>query len=456
MRKMNPMYRAMLFVWRKKGKTASLFLTIFVIAVFLVSCFGVLHASKRLSKDIRTSLGAAFYIRANTTVSTNENGQTEVTENEVHMTQKEIDEVMRTGEIKYCNPINYGFAKSDAIEFIPGEKHTKESSMGKVTALRFSALAPDFAEEAAVLTRGTHITDADTGKILLSEPLADANHLSVGDVLMLTHAELGKEDGAYTDEIPVKTAYAKVEVSGIYQWNTKSGSEKPTATLAENEIYASLDILNELGESERGIYTGEVGFYITDPEKLSGITHSVRQLQSIDWTTHFIRTNDFQYRKIADRLASLGDLVKILLVLASVFSAAFLTLLFLLRMRGRMQEAGILLAAGIPKGQIAAGFLLEALSVTIFALLVSYFVSYGAADVWGRRLFDGLQPHLIDGKTLSAGGTGGVPIENYLKLSVTETLLLYLCQMLVVTASSLVSSILILRLKPKEILSRMS
>ena len=137
MRKMNPMYRAMLFVWRKKGKTASLFLTIFVIAVFLVSCFGVLHASKRLSKDIRTSLGAAFYIRANTTVSTNENGQTEVTENEVHMTQKEIDEVMRTGEIKYCNPINYGFAKSDAIEFIPGEKHTKESSMGKVTALRF-------------------------------------------------------------------------------------------------------------------------------------------------------------------------------------------------------------------------------------------------------------------------------------------------------------------------------
>ena len=106
-----------------------------VVAVFLISCFGVLNASERLGKDIRTSLGAAFYIRANTEVLMNENGETEVKENNVHITEKVIDEIMQTGEIRYCNPINYGFAKSDAIQFIPGDKHTDENNMGKVTAL---------------------------------------------------------------------------------------------------------------------------------------------------------------------------------------------------------------------------------------------------------------------------------------------------------------------------------
>ena len=287
-------HRAMLYIIRKKGKTVSLFLIIFVVAVFLISCFGVLSASERLSKDIRASIGAAFYIRANTKISVNESGQTAVKENNVHITQEEIDKIMQTNEIKYCNPINYGFAKSDAIDFIPGDKHTEESNMGKVTALRFSALASDFTEETAVLAEGKHITDADNGKILISEQLANANHLSVGDTLTLTHAKLGKIDGVYIDEIPVKTAYVQVEVSGIYKLNIGGNSNKPTASIAANEIYASLDVLNELNESKTGIYTGEVGFYITDPAKLDSITGNVQLLQSIDWTIHFIRTNDFQ------------------------------------------------------------------------------------------------------------------------------------------------------------------
>lgn len=449
-------HRAMLYIIRKKGKTVSLFLIIFVVAVFLISCFGVLSASERLSKDIRASIGAAFYIRANTKVSVNENRQTVVKENNVHITQEEIDKIMQTNEIKYCNPINYGFAKSDAIDFIPGDKHTEESNMGKVTALQFSALASDFTEETAVLAEGKHITDADNGKILISEQLANANHLSVGDTLTLTHAKLGKIDGVYIDEIPVKTAYVQVEVSGIYKLNIGGNSNKPTASIAANEIYASLDVLNELNESETGIYTGEVGFYITDPAKLDSITGNVQLLQSIDWTIHFIRTNDFQYFKVADRLTSIGDLVKILLVLVSVVSAAFLTLLLTMRMRGRMQEAGILLAAGIPKRQIIAGFLFEVLLVTIIALILSYIVSFGVTSFWGHSLFGELQPNLLNDETLTMGMNSGIQIENYLNLSVMDTSLIYLCQITVIIASAFISSIMIMRLKPKEILSKIS
>lgn len=384
----------------------------------------------------------------------NENGGTEVKENDIHISQKEIDEIMQAGEIKYSNPINYGFAKSDGIQFIPGDKHTKENNMGKVTALNFSALAPDFTDETVVLIEGKHITEADKGKILISEQLASANHLSVSDTLTLTHAKLGEADGAYIDEIPVKTAFVQVTVSGIYHLNIEDTSIKPTAGIADNEIYASLDVLDGLHESEAGIYTGEVDFYVTDPVKLESIIRNIQLLQSIDWTTHFIRTNDLGYSKIEGQLSSLGDLVKILLILVSVVSTAFLTLLLTMRMRGRMQEAGILLAAGVSKGQIMAGFLLEVLSVTIIALILSYAVSLCVTGFLGHSLFGALQPNLLNEQTITAGIGDSLQIENYLKLSLIETLLIYFCQLAVIVASTLVSSTMIMRLKPKEILSR--
>ena len=115
--------------------------------------------------------------------------------------------------------------------------------MGKVTALRFSALAPNFTDETAALVEGKHITNTDNGKILISEPLANANQLSVGDTLTLSHARLGESDGAYIDEIPVKTAYVQVEVSGIYKLNTPDTSMKPTAGGIQIENYWKLNII---------------------------------------------------------------------------------------------------------------------------------------------------------------------------------------------------------------------
>ena len=453
---MNFIQRALVYISRRKGKAVNLFILVFIVAVFLISCFGVLKASKRLSKDIRTSLGAAVYIRANTEVKMNENGETEVKENDVHITEDEIGEIMHIGEINYCNPINYGFVKSDALEFVRGDKHTDENNMGKVTGLRFSALASDFIDETAILLEGTHITETDRGKILISEQLANANHLSVGDKVILTHARLGEVDGEYIDEIPVKTAYTQVEISGIYELKIEDAAIKPTASVADNRIYASLDVLNELKESEACIYTCEVDFYITDPDQLESVIRNVQLLQSIDWSTHFIRTNDFQYSRIVNQLSSLVNLVKILLVLVSVVSTALLILLLIMRMRSRMQEAGILLSVGVTKTNVIAGFMCEILSVAIFALILSYIVSFGVTGFLDNILFGKFQPNLLNKETITVGIQNSLKSDNRLKLSVTEILLIYFWQIIVIVTSTFVSSITIMRLKPKEILSKMS
>lgn len=385
-----------------------------------------------------------------------------VTENHIRITDNEIKQIQSCGDIAYHNPINYGYAKGEQlaqgnpITFIHGEKHTEDNNMGAVTALRYSALETDFVDEVLTLSTGRHITEADTNAILISSDVAAVNGLSVGDKIILSSSELGEADGEYIDVWSGERKKTTVMIVGIYDILEADANVTATAGRQENRIYASIDVLTQLAASDPSVYTGEVGFYVTDPKTLDEIVSKVQQIEEIDWETHFIRTNDFQYSKIADSLASLGDLIKILLVCVSVVSAAILTLILTLRIRGRIPEAGILVGAGIPKGEIIKQFLLEVLIVAVIAFLFSYAVSLGIGHKLGNYLLADFQPNLISTAVLQNGISDTVSIDSYLTLGVVKTLLIYGCQLIVVVLSVLLSSASILKLKPREILTKMS
>lgn len=454
--------RAGLYLLRKKGNAISIFLLIMVVSTFLISCFTLLTASEKLASDIRAALGAAFYLRASTGVVSDENGEMTVTENHIRITDNEIKQIQSCGDIAYHNPINYGYAKGEQlaqgnpITFIHGEKHTEDNNMGAVTALCYSALETDFVDEVLTLSTGRHITEADTNAILISSDVAAANGLSVGDKIVLSSSELGEADGEYIDVWSGERKEAGVTIVGIYDILEADANVTATAGRQENRIYASIDVLTQLAASEPSVYTGEVGFYVTDPKTLDEIVSKVQQIEEIDWKTHFIRTNDFQYSKIADSLASLGDLIKILLACVSIVSAAILTLILTLRIRGRIPEAGILLGAGIPKGEIIKQFLLEVLFVAAAAFLFSYAVSFKISHNLGNYLLADFQPNLISSAVLQSGISDAVNIDSYLTLGIGKTLMIYGCQLIVVVLSVLLSSASILKLKPREILTKMS
>ena len=448
--------RAGLYLLRKKGKAISIFLLIMVVSTFLISCFSLLTASEKLACDIRGALGAAFYLRASTGVVSDENGEMTVTENHIRITDNEIKRIQNCGNIAYYNPVNYGYAKGEQLTFIHGEKHTEDNNMGAVTALRYSALETDFVDEVLALAAGRHITEADTNAVLISSEVAAVNGLSVGDKIVLSSSELGEADGEYIDVWSGERKETVVTIVGIYDILEADANVTATAGRQENRIYASIDVLTQLAASEPSVYTGEVGFYVTDPKTLDEIVSKVQQIEEIDWKTHFIRTNDFQYSKISDSLTSLGDLIKILLACVSIVSAAILTLILTLRTRGRISEAGILLGAGIPKGEIIKQFLLEVLSVSATAFLFSYAAGFGISHNLGNHLLADFQPNFINAAALQNGMSDAVSIDSYLTLGIGKTLLIYGGQLIVVALSVLFSSASILKLKPKEILTKMS
>lgn len=448
--------RAGLYLLRKKGKAISIFLLIMVVSTFLIPCFSLLTASEKLASDIRGALGAAFYLRASTGVVSDENGEMTVTENHIRITDNEIKRIQNCGNIAYYNPINYGYAKGEQLTFIHGEKHTEDNNMGAVTALRYSALETDFVDEVLALAAGRHITEADTNAVLISSEVAAVNGLSVGDKIVLSSSELGEADGEYIDVWSGERKETVVTIVGIYDILEADANVTATAGRQENRIYASIDVLTQLAASEPSVYTGEVGFYVTDPKTLDEIVSKAQQIEEIDWKTHFIRTNDFQYSKISNSLTSSGNLIKILLACVSIVSAAILTLILTLRIRGRIPEAGILLGAGIPKGEIIKQFLLEVLSVAATAFLFSYAAGFGISHNLGNHLLADFQPNLINAAALQNGMSDAVGIDSYLTLGIGKTLLIYGCQLIVVALSVLLSSASILKLKPREILTKMS
>ena len=448
--------RAGLYLLRKKEKAISIFLLIMVVSTFLIPCFSLLTASEKLASDIRGALGAAFYLRASTGIVSDENGEMTVTENHIRITDNEIKRIQNCGNIAYYNPINYGYAKGEQLTFIHGEKHTEDNNMGAVTALHYSALETDFVDEVLALAAGRHITKADTNAILISSEVAAVNGLSVGDKIVLSSSELGEADGEYIDVWSGERKETVVTIVGIYDILEADANVTATAGRQENRIYASIDVLTQLAASEPSVYTGEVGFYVTDPKTLDEIVSKAQQIEEIDWKTHFIRTNDFQYSKISNSLTSSGNLIKILLACVSIVSAAILTLILTLRIRGRIPEAGILLGAGIPKGEIIKQFLLEVLSVAATAFLFSYAAGFGISHNLGNHLLADFQPNLINAAALQNGMSDAVGIDSYLTLGIGKTLLIYGCQLIVVALSVLLSSASILKLKPREILTKMS
>lgn len=448
--------RAGLYLLRKKGKAISIFLLIMAVSTFLISCFSLLTASEKLASDIRGALGAAFYLRASTGVVSDENGEMTVTENHIRITDNEIKRIQNCGNIAYYNPINYGYAKGEQLTFIHGEKHTEDNNMGAVTALRYSALETDFVDQVLALAAGRHITEADTNSVLMSSEMAAVNGLSVGDKIVLSSSELGEADGEYIDVWSGERKETVVTIAGIYDILEADANVTATAGRQENRIYVSIDVLTQLAASEPSVYTGEVGFYVTDPKTLDEIVSKVQQIEEIDWKTHFIRTNDFQYSRISDSLTSLGDLIKILLACVSIVSAAVLTLILTLRIKGRIPEAGILLGAGIPKGEIIKQFLLEVLTVAAAAFLFSYAAGFGISHNLGNHLLADFQPNFINAAALQNGMSDAVSIDSYLTLGIGKTLLIYGCQLIVVVLSVLLSSASILKLKPREILTKMS
>ena len=440
---MNVGKRAFLYLTRKKEKNLLLGIVFLLISFSLLTGSAVYLGIRQVSEDLRSDIGASFNIRPYEQFDVN-NGQVSSKGTPV-MDEQSIRRVISIvgKELKCYNTEHSGYVKGENLSFLAGTGHSEESNMGTVKAVRDSSLCQAFLDEEYELAEGEHIRSEDNGKILISKALAEQNNLAVGDKITLTHAKLGSDDGVYTDLMKEKSAYETVEIKGIYDIkNASDNALNPTAKKAENLIFSDSQLLINLQEQEQGVYEGEISFFIADPLYLDKMVSEIKWIDSIAWNNHIINANDFKYSEIAEQFQSMQKVVVALLAVAAVLGFLVLMLILTFRIRGRMQEAGILLAVGKSKQQIIGQFLIEAMILLWIGFLVAIIIFLPLADTLNSFLFDSITQSTIH--------------KNYLQPDFLHFVILLILENLGVLLTVLVCSGVILSLKPKEILTKMS
>lgn len=455
---MNFISRAWLYIIRKKGKSILLFIILLVMATFVLTALALGNASNAAQMELRKSLGGSFLIGFDYTENNpylkveNVDGGTLVYSTQ-QISPELVEQVRSINGVNYCSATTESLAVLPSLDLfagnIPIEEEFRNSS--KILGTWKSEELSRFTSGQLTLTEGRHIMPGDKNKGLISKDLADKNSLKIGDVIQtdkgveieIVGLFVPKEIEGINDQV---TTYDKIQNLIISDLATLIANENSPATQGFNELTVSVD----------------------DPQNMENIISKVKEIKGVDWKGFAIMVDNEGYENAAFSLQQLSELVSTILIVVLIVSVVILSLILTLWSRTRVHETGILLSLGIRKLSILGQYIAEVLIIAVLAFSLSYFSSNAIAGQMGTIL----QPEQsavdvqVQEDGISAGSRGeagtdmGTQEIEMPQLQVTVQIqdmgVLFLIGLGIVTISAGISSISVMRLKPREILSKMS
>ena len=331
---------------------------------------------------------------------------------------------------------------------IPIEEEFRASS--KILSTWKSEELTWFTSGQLTLTQGRHILPDDKNKGLISKDLAEKNGLKIGD-------KIQTDKGV---EIEIVGLFSPKEIEGI-------NDQVTTYDKIQNLIITDLATLvaYENGPAIQGF--NELTVSVDDPQNMEEIISKVKEISGVDWKGFSFLVDNEDYENAASSLEQLSELVSTILMIALMVSIAILSLILTMWARTRIHETGVLLSVGISKLSILGQYIAEVLLIAIFAFSLSYFSASAIAGQMGNVLQSGqavTEAQQEDGLSAGTRGEAGTDTgepeietpELQVRVQLEEMGLLFLLGIGIVTVSAGISSISVMRLKPREILSKMS
>ncbi len=472
--------RAFLYVARKRGKTLLLFAILLIMATFVLTGLSIWKASEAAQLNLRQSLGGKFDIYVDwenspyvvkEIIKDNElDEETGKTSNSfliystVQLTPEEIAAINSVPGVKYSSARYDVLARFDNLSLFPGTVSVAENLQHRTKVFGVCGTETDelFTTGTLTLTEGRHITSEDQSVAIISGDLAEKNELHIGDYIT-THI-YNPEDDDFTGE------EMQVQIIGLFTPNVTEqlGETVTTFDKIQNRIFMDLQTSIKINNDEINYGFSAVNVTIDDPLNMEQVVSAVKNLPVIDWNAFTIEIDNEVYEKAAAPLTTLNELVVTLLVVIIVVSAIILALILTLWTKTRIHEIGVFLSVGIWKSAVIGQYLTEVLLIAVFAFGLSYFTSDAVAGQISNHLLEqSVQVEQEDNSssTPSAVDVGAdtliqkpLPTENGIQVSVEpdSLALFYLIGFAIIIVAVSISSITVMRLKPREILSKMS
>ena len=414
--------QAVAYIFRKKTRNFILFLILFLILSCLYFCFSLMQVGGGMKAQIRKSSGASFALVSK------ERGSA--------FSWKEGEKISHLSDVMTTIPEYISPVRLIDKKVVTGKQTVKRDDLDNeanqalgATFTKGTGQSVDFRSGAFQLLKGKHLSAK--GQIMIHESLARKIKLSVGDKLTLSNFQV-------TENRAKKMSF---DIVGIFSGKKEETFTGMSSDLSENQVFLHYEDSSQLLNLTDKLVT-KLSFGIKNPDRIDQVIKQVEQLD-IDWYRLRLDEDRKAFDSLKESSQALQEIVRTMMISLIVTGAGILSFLMALWTRERNHEIGILLAIGKSKGRIFVQFLMEILLVSLMSLLPALAIGRLLSRLFLQE-FIGQQ-----GQQQALQLLDQIPQGLPLGLS-------YLCLLVLVILSLGVTTGLIWRKTPKEILSNMS
>lgn len=430
---MNFLKRAVKYCARQKLRSLVLFFNFTLLSTTVLIAYSSERAVQQGTKQIKETVGASVRMELDTNNQNNfgaaedfGNGASGYTYQGDFITEKIIDAISKLpGVVSYNAKSSEGYwGIPKNFEIFPAMVNAPDLAT-PYPAVLDSSLDIKFLNGTYKLEEGRHIQPEDSYVALIPKELADKNSLSVGD--KITFQDSVEEAGTSTFEI-------------IGLFGGTEGTTKQAITpdgIPANCGYIDINSLDKIYGLTGYDY---LDIYTHSPEEAKELMETIKNLPEVKGKTFIFNLNTEDFDMVSTPLSSFGSMVDTAVWTITVIGTLIIVLFLVLWTRSRKKEIAILLAVGRSKAEIVGQFLTENILIAILSMLASIALSFGLANQIGSFII----------------GKAGEDIANLnIQIATSDMIKVFGTGFILICLAVVIASYTVIRLQPKDILTKM-
>ena len=402
-----PFYqRAFLYLFRKRTKTALLFLILLLVNSMILGTVMILHAAQTTQISIEKKSKAKAVC--------------EITQDRDRIASQDISAVKQLPHITFLNRQAESPAYlSDFLPITASDSQKPENSQIHLTAYDDLEKDGPFATQNYRLTDGTLIQPQLDSSAVIHETFATVNGISIGDQIHLEN-EHGKT--------------ITVTVCGLFLSGNEHQQNNTLDSLyrIENQIFIDIKSYTTLFNSDQ---FNQLIVYTDQPGQTEALAE---ELQELFGEKAEVTSSDVLYQQMKAPLEQIIRITKLMMAFTLLSGTVIVSLILCMWMRSRQREMAVLISLGESKGTIFLQTFLESVMIFLLAAIGSCCLGTLSANVL-QTILSASEPTLVMTPSLQ----------------MKEIATLFAAGSLVILTAVLLSLVPVLTTNPKDILSRM-
>ncbi len=236
----------------------------------------------------------------------------------------------------------------------------EKASGGAFTLIGYNSYEDmkDFINGNYTITEGEVSSDFNSNSCVISEELAQLNNLEVGNTI--TVIDTNNDKNTY-----------ELIITGIYKENTESSSSMSSMfSNSANNIITNINFVKQIVSNNSDNLTPSITptFIVNSKDDIEKFTNEIKEKGLSEY--YEVTSNIEELENATKSITNVKTFANTFLIISLIIGAVVLIVINMINIRERKYEIGVLRTIGMKKSKVSFQFMLELLTVCMFALLI--------------------------------------------------------------------------------------